>query len=103
MGSVIFASQFQNDTELMKGEIFRDEWFRYYEKEPDWSEFDFWIGCDPAATKADVLLSGRKATSDFWTIAVGGRKRVDEGDTGVSSTFVRCGVDGAPNRNTSIS
>jgi predicted phage terminase large subunit-like protein len=80
MGSVIFASQFQNDADLMKGDIFREEWFRYYEKEPDWSRCDFWIGCDPAATKMDVVLSGRKATSDWWTIVVGAREKDGGGE-----------------------
>ena len=79
MGSAIFASQYQNDTELMKGDIFREEWFRSYEEPPDWSLCDFWIGCDPAATKADVLLSGRKANTDYWTIVVGARQREDDG------------------------
>jgi predicted phage terminase large subunit-like protein len=80
MGSVIFASQYQNDTELMKGEIFREEWFRFYEEEPDWAAMDFWIGCDPAATKADVLLTGRKAETDYWTIVVGARKKDSQGE-----------------------
>jgi len=79
-GSIIFASQYQNDTELMKGEIFREEWFRFYEDEPDWEAMDFWIGCDPAATKADVLLTGRKAESDYWTIVVGARKKDSQGE-----------------------
>jgi len=80
MGSAIFASQYQNDTELMKGDIFREEGFRTSDAEPDWSRFEFWIGCDPAATKADVVTSSRKATSDYWTIVVGGRERIgDEG------------------------
>ncbi|MBZ0268855.1 phage terminase large subunit, partial [bacterium] len=77
MGSTIFATQYQNDTALMKGSIFREEWFHEYEAEPDWSQCDFFIGCDPAATKADVVLSGRKATSDYWTIVVGARSKVD--------------------------
>ncbi len=82
MGSVIFASQFQNDTELMKGHIFREEWFRTYDTEPDWSACEFWVGCDPAATRADVLLSGRKASTDYWTIVVGARKREGEEEYG---------------------
>ena len=28
-GSIIFNAQYQNDTSLMKGYIFRDEWFRF--------------------------------------------------------------------------
>ncbi|MBZ0172522.1 MAG: hypothetical protein K8E66_09105, partial [Phycisphaerales bacterium] len=77
MGSTMFATQYQNDVELMKGDIFREEWFHEYEAAPDWSQCDFFIGCDPAATKADVVLSGRKTSSDFWTIVVGARRKVD--------------------------
>ncbi|MFN8180153.1 MAG: phage terminase large subunit [bacterium] len=75
MGSAIFASQYQNDTELMKGNIFREEWFRFYEQPLDPAGFDYWIGCDPAATRADVL--GKASTSDYWTAVVGARERKD--------------------------
>jgi predicted phage terminase large subunit-like protein len=78
MGSVIFASQYQNDTELMKGDLFREEWLREYEERPEGS-LDHWIGCDPAATKADVVLSGRKTSSDCWTIVVGCRRKAEDG------------------------
>ena len=43
-GSIIFNAQYQNDTSLMKGHIFREEWFRFYEQEPDWSTMRFFIG-----------------------------------------------------------
>jgi hypothetical protein len=82
MGSAIFATQYQNDVELTKGDIFREEWFRYYDAPPDPERCEFWIGCDPAATKADVVLSDRKSSSDYWTIAVGARQREDEGEYG---------------------
>jgi phage terminase large subunit-like protein len=82
MGSAIFATQYENDVELMKGDIFREAWFRHYEVPPDWSRFEHWIGCDPAATRADVLLSGRKAESDWWTIVVGARERQDHAEGG---------------------
>ena len=81
MGSAIFATQYQNDVELMKGDIFREAWFRYYEEPPDWSECEHWIGCDPAATKAEVVLSGRKAETDWWTIVVGARRRENSKDS----------------------
>jgi len=70
-GSIIFNAQYQNDTSLMKGNIFREEWFREYEVEPDWSKMRYVMGCDPAATRKDVLLSKDKASSDWWTI-IGG-------------------------------
>jgi predicted phage terminase large subunit-like protein len=82
MGSALFNSQYQNDTELMKGNIFHEEWFRTYEKLPDEENCDFWIGCDPAATRADVIGAGRKASSDYWTIVVVARERVDEEEDG---------------------
>jgi predicted phage terminase large subunit-like protein len=78
MGSVLFATQYQNDTELMKGEIFREKWFREYEERPE--GLVYWMGCDPAATRADVVLSGRKTSSDYWTIVVGGRRKAEDGD-----------------------
>ena len=79
-GSIIFNAQYQNDTSLMKGHIFREEWFRYYEKEPDWDNMDFFIGCDPAATKKEALLSRSKTDTDWWTIVVGARKKAEDGD-----------------------
>jgi predicted phage terminase large subunit-like protein len=79
-GSIIFNAQYQNDTSLMKGHIFREEWFRFYEQEPDWSTMRFFIGCDPAATKREAMLSASKATTDWWTIVVGGRVRDSAGN-----------------------
>jgi predicted phage terminase large subunit-like protein len=73
-GSAIFNAQYQNDTELMKGDIFKDEWFRFYDTEPDWNSMSFFIGCDPAATSRDTLLQRNKAESDWWTIVIGARK-----------------------------
>ena len=75
-GSIIFNAQYQNDTSLMKGHIFREEWFRYYAREPDWSEMQFFIGCDPAATRREALLGRQKADTDWWTIVVGARRCV---------------------------
>jgi len=72
MGSIIFNAQYQNDTSLMKGHIFREEWFRFYETEPEWDAMHFFVGCDPAATKREALLSS-DAGGDWWTIVVGGR------------------------------
>ena len=81
-GSIIFNAQYQNDTTLMKGHIFREEWFRFYEQEPDWSTMRFFIGCDPAATKREAMLSASKANTDWWTIVVGGRVRDAAGEYG---------------------
>ena len=80
MGSILFNAQYQNDTKLMKGHIFKEEWFRFYEEEPDWDPMIFVIGCDPAATKRDAILSGKKANTDYWTIVVGAKAR-DTADT----------------------
>ena len=72
-GSIIFNAQYQNDTSLMKGHIFKEEWFQFYDEQPNWDEMHFFIGCDPAATKRDTLLNKTKANTDWWTIVVGGR------------------------------
>jgi predicted phage terminase large subunit-like protein len=82
MGSIIFNAQYQNDTSLMKGHIFKEEWFRFYETEPDWDKMRFFIGCDPAATKREALLSSGRLDSDWWTIVVGARRRDESGDVG---------------------
>ena len=74
MGSIIFNTQYQNDTSLMKGHIFKENWFRFYDEQPDWEKIHHFIGCDPAATKREALLSKSKATTDYWTIVVGGRQ-----------------------------
>ncbi len=73
-GSIIFNAQYQNDTSLMKGHIFKEEWLKYYDAEPEWDDMDFFVGCDPAATRRDAALSQSKADSDWWTIVVGARR-----------------------------
>jgi predicted phage terminase large subunit-like protein len=81
MGTAIFNSQYQNDTELMRGTIFRPEWFRYWDSPPveSWARTDTWVGCDPAATKSTVILSGRKADSDWWSLCAVSREIQDDG------------------------
>ena len=79
-GSIIFNAQYQNDTSLMKGHIFKEEWFRFYEKQPDWDSMRFFIGCDPAATKRDAVLSANKSNTDWWTIVVGARAYDEDGE-----------------------
>jgi phage terminase large subunit-like protein len=86
-GSIIFNAQYQNDTSLMKGNIFREEWLRFYDEHPDWEGMDFFIGCDPAATRRESILSGAKAESDWWTIVVGAR--ASEGDIPSSDIYVK--------------
>ena len=81
-GSIIFNAQYQNDTSLMKGDIFREEWFRFYDTHPDWERMHFFVGCDPAATRKESILSRGKAEGDWWTIVVGARQK---GDAGYSS------------------
>jgi phage terminase large subunit-like protein len=34
MGTVLFNAQYQNDTDAMKGVIFKNQYFRYYQEEP---------------------------------------------------------------------
>ena len=76
-GSIIFNAQYQNDTSLMKGNIFQEDWFRFYEEHPDWERMHFFIGCDPAATRRESILSPHKADTDWWTIVVGAREYGD--------------------------
>jgi predicted phage terminase large subunit-like protein len=73
-GSIIFNAQYMNDTTLMKGHIFKEEWLHYYDADPEWDGMDFFVGCDPAATRRDTALSKSKSDSDWWTIVVGARK-----------------------------
>lgn len=93
-GTAIFNSQYQNDTDMMRGAIFREEWIQWWEKPPvrdgiEWGRFDTWVGCDPAATKKDVALSGRKASTDWWTIAVCSRERLEDDDGYGAAFFFR--------------
>lgn len=80
LGSAIFSAQYQNDTALLQGDIFREEWLRYYDESPKWREFDHWVGCDPAATKADRIRRGDGSQGDYWAAAVVARKRTEDGD-----------------------
>lgn len=106
MGPAIFNSQYQNDTDAMKGQIFKEEWFRFYDAAPrsldpddrprvvdgrelgPWESFSGWIGCDPAATKKDIVLTARKADTDYWTIAVAYRE-IDAGGEWGSRLYFR--------------
>lgn len=92
-GTAVFNSQYQNDTEAMKGQIFRGDWFRYWERPPlgkngvPWEDCACWIGCDPAATKKDVLLTATKADTDWWTFAVAYRQVLEGGGLGPDFFF----------------
>lgn len=79
LGSTIFNSQYQNDTSLMKGHIFQEGWFRFYERKPDWGTMRFYVGTDPAATRRDAVLSSAESNSDWWTIVVGARRHTPYG------------------------
>jgi predicted phage terminase large subunit-like protein len=71
LGTVIFNAQYRNNTDLMKGHIFKEEWFREYDVEPNWAEMLHFVGCDPAATKRAALSHADDGESDWWTIVVG--------------------------------
>jgi predicted phage terminase large subunit-like protein len=43
----------------------------------------FYVGCDPAATRKDAILSAAKSDTDWWTIVVGAR--LQEGYEGKDS------------------
>jgi len=57
-GTVIFNAQYQNDTEAMKGAIFKDEWLRYYDVPP--SPLKVFQGVD--------LSIAQSEGSDFFAI-----------------------------------
>mgnify|MGYP000889097885 FL=1 len=82
LGSVTFGLQYQNDVELLKqGEIFRADWFRYYDLEEEAGLYlavddedpiyvknlEIYAGVDPAFTEKD--------SNDYFAIAVIGRHR----------------------------
>jgi predicted phage terminase large subunit-like protein len=57
-GTVIFNAQYQNDTEAMKGAVFREEWLRYYDSPPP--ALKVFQGVDLAIAQTDG--------SDFFAI-----------------------------------
>lgn len=73
MGSTLFNTQYQNDVSLMTGSIFKEEWIRFFGKDDPPYFMRSFIGCDPAATRRDLIGTGREARSDWWTIVVGAR------------------------------
>ena len=92
LGTAIFNSQYENNTDLMKGNIFKEEWFRFYDEDPLWEgdaardvpRMQHFIGCDPAATKKSMLASGDTLSSDWWTIVVGASQAdVAHGDSNI--------------------
>ena len=62
-GTVIFNSQYQNDTKSMEGAIFKFEWFKYYDILPD--KLVIFQGIDLAISKSD--------TADYFCIATIGK------------------------------
>jgi len=61
-GTVIFNAQYQNDTEAMKGAVFKEEWLRFYD-----------VPSQPLRIFQGVDLSvGQQADSDFFAIVTVG-------------------------------
>ena len=75
MGTTRFNTQYRNDTEQMKGRIFREEWFQEYDQYPDIRTLAHFGGCDPAATRGAATRTTDDGESDWWTIVVGGAAR----------------------------
>jgi predicted phage terminase large subunit-like protein len=68
LGSVIFALQYQNDTQLLKeGNVFQYDWFQYYDTIP--AGLRIFQGVDPAISQKD--------TADFFALVTVG---IDEGN-----------------------
>ena len=62
-GTIIFNSQYQNDTKAMEGAIFKFEWIKYYDTLPD--KLVIFQGIDLAISK--------KETADYFCIATIGK------------------------------
>ena len=66
-GTVIFNAQYQNDTEAMKGAVFKEEWLQFYEAPP--SMLRIYQGVD--------LAIARSSGSDFFAIVTIGLDKWD--------------------------
>jgi len=66
-GSIIFNSQYQNDVQLMRGAIFKKEWFQYYQVLPGAVRLEKFIGID--------LALSQKESGDYFALVVCGRER----------------------------
>lgn len=62
MGTLLFNGQYQNDVEAMKGRIFRIDWLRYFDSEPE--GLRIYQGVDLAISK--------KETADYFAIVTVG-------------------------------
>jgi len=62
-GPAIFNSQYQNDVEMMKGSIFKQEWLRFYDRAPH--ALQIIIGVD--------LAISTRTTADYFALVVAGR------------------------------
>ena len=62
-GTVIFNAQYQNDTEAMKGAVFKDEWLRFYDATPH--PLRIYQGVD--------LAIARETGSDFFAMVTVGK------------------------------
>ncbi|MDP8256758.1 MAG: phage terminase large subunit [Candidatus Alcyoniella australis] len=67
VGSTIFAAQYLNDTQFMRGTIFREQWFRYFHEPPQ--DPAIYIGFDPAISQSEQ--------ADYSALAVVGRTGQD--------------------------
>ena len=65
MGSIRFNAQFQNETDLMKGKVFKEEYFRFYKRDeihvPD---LEIYQGVD--------LAIGQKQENDYFALVTKG-------------------------------
>ncbi len=61
-GTVIFNAQYQNDTEAMKGAVFKEDWLRFYDMLP--AQLRIFQGVD--------LAISRESGSDFFAIVTVG-------------------------------
>jgi len=66
-GSIIFNSQYQNDVQLMRGAIFKKEWFKFYQVLPQDVKLEKFIGID--------LALSQRQSGDYFALVVCGRER----------------------------
>lgn len=74
IGSVAFASEYMNEPISAEEKIFKEEWFSYYDEEPEIAKLDIAVGVDPATGKAHgdytavVVVGKDKRTGAMYTL-----------------------------------
>ncbi len=71
-GTVIFNAQYQNNTDAMKGVVFREEWIRYYDIVPEslwiYQGVDLAIACEAGSDYFAVVTIGLDVFNNIYVI-----------------------------------